>query len=364
MSQCISAPPRGATSARRDRTAIRHALGAGLAAAALSMAMPAPATAALTLTAQGQALGFTLSTFASGLPSPCCGYAAWGSATLSNGRIVMNGYNQAGQTVNYVWSDVDGQTPATALSVNPWNDGGYASALVRVGGAVYGTHYSDNTVRVVNLDGSEGDVVSNVGRGGLGASSQRNSLIAATDLGLVEIDLGNPDPATNYRVIGGPTGFGIDGVTVSLDGQTAYAEASGHIYGYNIASGAQTYDSGFIGSPDGVGVVTAGTLAGRLITNGNEGAVYLLDPTGINSIVTLATGGSRGDYTGFDLNNGTLFLSQSDSLLRLSLAGGSIGGGGDPVDGGIPEPATWALMIMGLGAAGAALRRKRLMQMA
>jgi hypothetical protein len=35
---------------------------------------------------------------------------------------------------------------------------------------------------------------------------------------------------------------------------------------------------------------------------------------------------------------------------------------GDPNDpvGGIPEPGTWALMILGFGAAGAALRRRKL----
>ncbi|MBL8556893.1 MAG: PEPxxWA-CTERM sorting domain-containing protein [Phenylobacterium sp.] len=34
-------------------------------------------------------------------------------------------------------------------------------------------------------------------------------------------------------------------------------------------------------------------------------------------------------------------------------------GGGDPPVGGVPEPATWALMLVGFGAAGAGLRRRR-----
>ena len=45
----------------------------------------------------------------------------------------------------------------------------------------------------------------------------------------------------------------------------------------------------------------------------------------------------------------------------LTVSGiGDTGGGG--ATGGVPEPATWALMILGFGAAGAALRRRGLVQ--
>ncbi|MBS0362762.1 MAG: PEP-CTERM sorting domain-containing protein [Proteobacteria bacterium] len=48
------------------------------------------------------------------------------------------------------------------------------------------------------------------------------------------------------------------------------------------------------------------------------------------------------------------------SFLFDTQPGGSTGGdtgGGDP--GGVPEPAAWALMIMGFGFAGASLRRRK-----
>lgn len=328
------------------------ALQAAAVAAVGAFVLPGAASAALTINGAGTGLGFSLTTFASGLPSPCCGYGAWGSATLSSGNVVMNGYNGSGGFVNYVWKDVDGQNPGSALSVKPWNDGNYASALGRVGSVVYGTHYSDNTTRVVNLDGSEGVVISNVGRGGLGADSIRNSLLVATDAGIQEIDLTNSNPNTNHRIV---TGNYADGVTVSADGLTVYGEIGEHILGFSIASGVQTYDSGFIGSPDGVGVILSGVLAGDLIVNDNGGVLNLLNPFA-HTITTIASGGSRGDYVGFDSSNGTLFLSQSDSLLRLTLAGGKIGGGGG---GGVPEPATWAMMLIGFGGLGATLRRRR-----
>ncbi len=250
---------------------------------------------------------------------------------------------------------MDGQSYLTPLAKNLWNDGGYASALATLNSVTYGTHYSDNTVRIVNLNGSEGAIVANVGRGGLSADQARGTLLAATNLGLVEINPANPNPATNYRVVGGSGN--IDGVTVSPDGSIAYVEDGGHILGLRISDGFQLYDSGFLGTPDGVGVITSGALTGKLIVNFNDGTLHMLDPTAMTNTV-IANGGSRGDYVGFD-PNGTLFVSQSDRLLRLSLSNGTIGGGGN----GVPEPATWAMMIVGMGGIGCSLRRRRAVTM-
>jgi len=332
----------------------RHYLISGAALVACLALTGTPSFAALTITSAGAADGFSLSTFST-LPQSGP-YGSWGSAILSNGNVVVNGYNPTnlGQTVNFVFSDVDGHTVSSALSTSVWNDGNYASALAALNGTVYGTHYSDNTVRVVNLDGSEGAVVSDVGRGGLGADAARDSLLVATDAGIQEIDLTNSNPATNHRVI---TTAYADGVTVSADGSRVYGEIGGAILGYDIASGMLVYTSPGLGSPDGVGIVTSGALAGDLIVNANNGIVDLINTT-TNTVTTIASGGSRGDYVGFDTSNGTLFLSQSDSLLRLSVAGGTIGGGGGG-NTGVPEPATWTAMLLGFGIAGGALRWRR-----
>jgi hypothetical protein len=58
-----------------------------------------------------------------------------------------------------------------------------------------------------------------------------------------------------------------------------------------------------------------------------------------------------GSFLGLGLTNG----GRSDPAYGLDKALG----GGAPV-GGVPEPATWAMMLVGFGAAGAALRRRRI----
>src|SRR5512140_398441 len=114
-------------------------------AASCAIAAPQAASAALTVNSAGAGLGFSLSTFTT-LPQSGP-FGAWGSAVLSNGNVVVNGYASpgSGATVNRVFSDVDGHVYGDALSTSVWNDGPYASALTRLGGTVYGTHYADNT---------------------------------------------------------------------------------------------------------------------------------------------------------------------------------------------------------------------------
>src|SRR4051812_38011461 len=100
---------------------LRSSTALPLAAVALALAVaPGAAQAALTLNATGISDGFVLTTFAN-LPQSGP-YGAWGSAILSNGHVVVNGYNNVGQFTNYVFNDLDGQNPGTALSTSPWND--------------------------------------------------------------------------------------------------------------------------------------------------------------------------------------------------------------------------------------------------
>ena len=85
--------------------------------------------------------------------------------------------------------------------------------------------------------------------------------------------------------------------------------------------------------------------------NTNFGELYLLDPLG-NILALIANGGTRGDYVALD-GKGGLFVTQSESILRLNLAGGDIGVGA------VPEPSTWAMMILGFAGVGFMAYRRR-----
>jgi hypothetical protein len=73
---------------------------------------------------------------------------------------------------------------------------------------------------------------------------------------------------------------------------------------------------------------------------GRVGGIYLLNPT-TNVSDLIASGGTRGDYTQVDTNNGSLLLDYSDIVARLTCPSCSF------VPPSTPEPATWAMMLMG-----------------
>lgn len=90
----------------------------------------------------------------------------------------------------------------------------------------------------------------------------------------------------------------------------------------------------------------------HIIVNNNNGTVGLINHlTGLETII--ATGGARGDLVSPDTSNGTLLLSTSNTMYRLSCgpncAIGSVGN--------VPEPTTVGLMALGL--AGFLVQRRR-----
>ena len=164
-------------------------------------------------------------------------------------------------------------------------------------------------------------------------------ILSNSALGLIDID-----PTTgNFFVINGAGG---DGVSVSPDGKTAYSE-QGSINGYTIApNGAQVFNSGFqFPSPDGTGVISGGNFNGDIIVNDNSGSIFLLDPS-TNLSTEIASGGTRGDYTQVDQTNGSLLLDYSDIVARLTCPNCSF------VPPSTPEPATWAMMVIGFAGVG------------
>ena len=79
----------------------------------------------------------------------------------------------------------------------------------------------------------------------------------------------------------------------------------------------------FPGIADGVGVIQgSGKFVGDLIVNTNGGIVYLLNPVTKALTDIAGDGGSRGGFVTVDLTNGSLFLSQTSSVDRLTCGSG------------------------------------------
>lgn len=309
----------------------------------------APAHASLMLNATGIAYGFTLSTFYS---DPAATYGVLSLANGPGGALYATGYAR-GQL--YKFADVDGQTFGSQLATVSTAGYGTPTGIATAGGQVYvgflgsGIYSVDASLALtpVPVPGLTFDY-------GMWGNPANGHLIASTSAGLVDID-----PSTGTWVQIGPAGVFVDGVTVSPDGSIAYAAYTGSsaIVGYSLTSpnpGVPVLNTGFTGrGPDGTGVISGGLFDKDIIVNNNDGTLGLIDHlTGIETII--ATGGSRGDLVSPDLSNGTLFIDQYESVLRLSCGPGCTIGGGTQV----PEPVSLSIMGIGLVALGYVRRRR------
>ncbi|MDB5322601.1 MAG: hypothetical protein JWN40_4232 [Phycisphaerales bacterium] len=302
---------------------------------AVSLGGAAVQAAPIALTPAGVAQGFTLTTFATGFPNTN-NVGPLGIAFTSNGGVLVS--DKLGN-VRLFPTDIDGQVAAAApVGQNYGLD--KATGLTQVGNTIYMTRQSTGDVVQINQNGTLNQVIIS----GLPfitgiAANPTNGHLFVSTLGMSAIyDI---DPIAKTKTLF--TSGDVDGVSFSSDGSTLYAvrQSDNHVIGYNVAAKAVIFDSGFIpGVIDGTAAGT-GQLAGNLFVNTNGGTIVEVNLAS-HVQTTIADMGSRGDFVTVDFTNGTLLLTQTDRIVRLSLNGGGFSA--------VPlPPGIWAGAFTALG---------------
>jgi hypothetical protein len=153
----------------------------------------------------------------------------------------------------------------------------------------------------------------------------------------------------------------VDGLAINSAGSILYAAAfpagspNGKVLGFSLADGSIVFDSGnfLTDHIDGIAIGGTGPLANKLYVNTLAGTLIEVD-LATKAQILMFTGGGRGDFVTVDPLNGTLLVTQTSSILRLT----PIAGGFD-VPGNVPLPATLPLFLAGLGVVALMARRKR-----
>jgi len=303
------------------------------------------ASAGMVLTAAGTAQGFGLSTFATGFPSNSGNsIGPLGLAVTSSGVLIGDWANG---TVYRFASDVDGQTAAGATATISYGGQGSVHGMGQLGDTVYMNSQSNGTLLQLNPDGTFNQTI-------VGGFSDANGVVVNPVTGHVYIANSNGiydvNPITKTKTLF-VSQTGQDGLTISADGSILYAEVNGHIIGYNTSTAAKVFDSGFIsGGPDGT-VIGQGPLLGNIFVNTNNGNLIEVNLTTLTETI-IGTGGTRGDFVTVDTTNGSLLVTQTSTVLRLTPPAG---GFTSPV----PEPSTILPGIMSAFAIGLACWRRQ-----
>ncbi len=312
---------------------------------ALVVGLAGNAPAAPTLTAAATTAGFTLSMFADQFPVvSCCG--PLGIAFPGGGQVMVTDYPG---NIRLFPTDADGQH-ATSITpvITPASFGSNNTVgLAKLGNFIYLTLQQSGTVERLNLDGTfNSHVVTGIPTAtGIAANPFNNKLYVSdccNGSGIYAVD-----PVTNTKTQFKTFGS-YDGLTVSGDGLTLYAELGGTVRGYTISTGVEVFNSGSINGVDGT-ELGAGTLNGKIFANTNFGELWEIDLALPNDPVIgkvlLVTGGSRGDFVTADPNGSLLFTQTSDIWRLTAPAGGCIGAA---CGNAVPEPSSLALTALAL----------------
>lgn len=301
----------------------------------------------MTLTAAAKAAGFNLSVFATGFThagNATTGVGPLGIAFTQSG-VVLVGTNPG--DLYRLPNHNDGQTVTSANIVANTGSSSFVGLAtigtnVYVSDANFGSLFQITTTNNFTTVGFNAFGPSLSVARDLRTNFTNGKLLVSSGNGIIEIN-----PADGSSRVVTPQG-GDDGMTINESGTTVYLTeyTSGHVLGFNIKTGVQTFDSGYINNgASGTGIdglaLGTGTLAGSLLINDNGGHLWQLNLT-TKALTLFGSGGSRGDFIAVDPSDGSLFITQSDRILHLTAPTGSGFGGS------IPEPSSYILLGMGL----------------
>ena len=188
-----------------------------------------------------------------------------------------------------------------------------------------------NEVGLINPDGTLKKVVTNLPNADAMTIDPLDGHLIVSAFGSAIYDVDPVAGTASVLLNVAADGLAFDPVSGILYAAIYPASGPGNeVKGFDIKSKAVVFDSGTItGGPDGI-ALGAGTLAGNIFVNTNSGTLVEVNlKTAAQTLI--ASGGSRGDFVTADPNNGTLLVSQSDRLLRLT---GPAGGGFVPTSSG------------------------------
>jgi len=290
-------------------------------AAVPSFTCPATAPSGLALTAAGLARGFCLSVFADRFPNASA-VGPIGIVFPNSGGVMVSDLPGAVRVFPTAADaqHADGITPAQSFG------GANATGLEKLGGKIYMAQQFNGSVVQLNDNGTFNQTIAAVpaATGLAGNPSTGHLFVSNGSTGIFEVD-----PIAKSAVLFRSGDF--DGIAMSSDGNVLYAANRGgqQIEGFATTTGTLVFSSGAIaGNIDGMALGNGG-LSGKLYVNTNSGTVVEVDM--LTKVQTLiASGGSRGDFVRV-APDGTLLLTQTDSIYRLIPPSGSGFGSGGPV---------------------------------
>ncbi|HMJ63105.1 MAG TPA: PEP-CTERM sorting domain-containing protein [Bryobacteraceae bacterium] len=235
--------------------------------------------------------------------------------------------------------------PGTILASNP--NPNFPSALALANGSVWA---SGGSLRKLDNNGQTIATFANISvSAGMWTNPVTGHLIAISGGSLLDIDVSGATPVSTII----RSGVSADGVTVSPDGTKAYLGTNGNNIVDLVGAAHALSSFGNVSGIDGMGVIASSNeLNGSIIVNTTSGNIVLVNPATLMQTI-LASGGGYGDFTGADPISGTLLLSSSNAIVRLSCGADCGIGSTPPPSSGVPEPSTaglLAIVLAGLGA--------------